>query len=149
LNFCLWSSGQSPKRKSSSLGKQEVSQGIKVLCLSSFRVVAASLSDPGIQWGRAWSPPRRLPPHAYSHRQPSFLLLLLLGAHILCSHLPEPSVISHRSSNCAFPDPDSPAGMEILPFPPDPLSSPPNQQSHHKKEGWLAANSTPAPIKHG
>ena len=102
---------------------RRVSGSYSNLRLVSFRVVAASLPDLGLLQGLVGkSPPRRFSPHAYSHQQPSFLLLLLLGAHILWHHLPAPSVISHASSNDAFPGPDSPAGMEILPFPPQILS---------------------------
>lgn len=104
----------------------------------------------GIRWGRAWSPPKRLSPHTYSHQQPSFLFLLLLGVHILCSHLPAPSVISHTSPNGAFPGPDSPAGMAILPFPPNPLSSPPTSRATtNRKEGWQQTSSLQHPWSMG
>lgn len=103
-----------------------MSLGVTVTCASSplgwWQLPCLTLGYSRIWWGRAWSPPRRFSPHAYSHQEPSFLLLLLLGAHILWHHLPAPSVISHASSNDAFPGPDSPAGMEILPFPPQTLS---------------------------
>lgn len=58
-------------------------------------------------------------------------------SHILCSHLPALAVISHASSNGASPGSDSPAGMEILPSPQNPLSSPPTSRATtNRKEGW-------------
>lgn len=92
-----------------------------------WQLLCLTLGYSRIWWARARSPPRSLSPYACSHREPSTLLLLLLGAHILCTHLPAPSVTSNTSFNDAFPVPDSPADMQILLFPPNPLSSPPAQ----------------------
>lgn len=102
---------------------RHVSRCYSNLRLVSFRVVAASLPDLGLLRdlvGKSMEPTKEV--FTTCLLQPSFLLLLLLGAHILWHHLPAPSVISHASSNDAFPGPDSPAGMEILPFPPQILS---------------------------
>lgn len=138
LNTCLWSSGQSPRRKSSFLGKQEVSQGVTVSCLIFRVVVAASLPDPGLLqdpvgksteptkevvtthlltpascFSRSWEPTSSAVTFLHPLLSPTHLLMVLFLAltHLLVWR----SSLSHQN----------------------PLSSPPTgRATANRKEGW-------------
>lgn len=137
MNIRFLSSGKSPRRKSSSWGRLEVSQGVPVLCLISFGVVAASLLSPGLLWdlvGKSVEPTKEaFTTHLLT--PPNQLLASPApgSPHPLqppsCSLCCLPLIFSRRLSwpcltclvrRCSL--------------------SPKIQQSHHEQEGDLAAN---------